>query len=194
MKRILQVKVNQIKEIEEPGGEVDHSALDDAVAEEGKHECGPLQGEPSVQDESEERSSEVEDSPLLKELVGALKIDSKDKIDEVRELLKRSEDKKSDKHLTKKARAAKRAAKASEVPDRLVEETTEEDLTWEDKDILRGLGVKDLHHVSSTVSVQEMVSKAATFHSASRKRTKLSSWKGRRGLSNDTEISPGPQV
>ena len=39
---------------------------------------------------------------------------------------------------------------------------TDEDLTWEDKDILRGLGVKDLHHVSSTVSVQEMVSKAAT--------------------------------
>ena len=40
----------------------------------------------------------------------------------------------------------------------------------------------------------EIMSKAATFHSVSRKRTIFSSWKGRRGLSNDTEISPGPQV
>ena len=36
-----------------------------------------------------------------------------------------------------------------------------DELTWEEKDIMRGLGIHNLQHVSSSVPVQEMVSRAA---------------------------------
>ena len=36
----------------------------------------------------------------------------------------------------------------------------ESDLTWEDRDIMRGLGINSLHHVSSSVLVEEMKSRA----------------------------------
>ena len=36
-----------------------------------------------------------------------------------------------------------------------------DDLSWEEKDIMGGLGIHDLQHVSSSVPVKEMVSRAA---------------------------------
>ena len=36
-----------------------------------------------------------------------------------------------------------------------------DDLSWEEKDIMGGLGIHDLQHVSSSVSVKEMVTRAA---------------------------------
>ena len=89
---------------------------------------------------------------------------SEDKIEEIKELLRKNSEKtrsnKPNSHLPKNARADRRADRAAKAEQ---DETDcmEEELTWEDKDILRGLGVNNLHHVSSTVSVQEMVSRAA---------------------------------
>ena len=100
------------------------------------------------------------DSRLLKELVDALDINSKEKVDEVRRLLDNSKDLRSGRHLPKKAREAKKAARAS-MAQEIDEEIEEEELIWEDKDILKGLGVSSLHYVSITISVQEMVSRAA---------------------------------
>ena len=37
----------------------------------------------------------------------------------------------------------------------------EDNLTWEEGDIMRGLGINGLHHVSSSVSVAEMVSRVS---------------------------------
>ena len=36
----------------------------------------------------------------------------------------------------------------------------ERDLKWKDRDIMRGLGINSLHHVSSSVSFKELKSRA----------------------------------
>lgn len=106
LKKLLQVKVNQIRAVEGLSAEEEarfhtessvenrsQERLDDAVVGEGD-------SEPQQPGASGEMSGEIEDSPLLKELVGALKIQSKEKLDEVRKLLQKSEDRNSEKHLT----------------------------------------------------------------------------------------------
>ena len=114
---------------------------------------------------SKEGLSPGSEDPLLKELIGALDIESNDKIEKVKEILKQLEEQKKlkgkksgDKHLTKKARAARKAAGKEEEQE---EEVSDDELTWEDKDIMKGLGIHDTQHVSSSVSVKEMISRAS---------------------------------
>ena len=114
---------------------------------------------------SKEGLSPGSEDPLLKELIGALDIESNDKIEKVKEILKQLEEQKKlkgkksgDKHLTKKARAARKAAGKEEEQE---EEVSDDELTWEDKGIMKGLGIHDTQHVSSSVSVKEMISRAS---------------------------------
>ena len=69
---------------------------------------------------------------------------------------------KREKHLTKNARMAARTAKEKgEVADQSEDVDEKDELSCEEKDIMRGLGIHDLQHVSSSVPVKEMVSRAA---------------------------------
>ena len=100
----------------------------------------------------------------LKKLVNDIKIAKEGKVDRS---VKFAEEGRKDKHLPKKAREDKKAAEAreaniaaevGEVQDEVVED---DNLTWEEKDIMRGLGISGLHHVSSSIPVAEMVSRVS---------------------------------
>ena len=100
----------------------------------------------------------------LKKLVNDIKIAKEGKVGRS---VKFAEEGRKDKHLPKKAREDKKAAEAreaniaaevGEVQDEVVED---DNLTWEEKDIMRGLGISGLHHVSSSIPVAEMVSRVS---------------------------------
>ena len=60
------------------------------------------------------------------------------------------------------ARMAMRATKQSgDVVEQSEDVDSNDELSWEEKDIMRGLGIHNLQHVSSSVPVKEMVSRAA---------------------------------
>ncbi len=116
---------------------------------------------------SQEGSLDGNEDLLLKELADKLGIDDAGSMSELKSLVSKSKEAKNaqhnmKKHLTKNARmAAKTAKEKGEVADQSEDVDEKEELSWEEKDIMRGLGIHDLQHVSSSVPVKEMVSRAA---------------------------------
>jgi len=122
-----------------------NSARGDASSEEGSCLLTELIEELEVGDDSDKKFQ-------LKKLGDDINI-AKD--GEVGRGVESADEGGKDEHLPKKAREAKRAAKAGEIQNEVVEE---DNLTWEERDIMRGLGISGLHYVSSSTPVTEMVS------------------------------------
>ena len=87
--------------------------LIDAVVEEGKGLESQHGKSPNEDEVTKVTVDDEHDSRLLKELVDALDINTKEKVDEVRKLLDNSKDLRSGRHLPKKAREAKKTVRAS---------------------------------------------------------------------------------
>ena len=106
-------------------------------------------------------------NPLLDEMIGKLGDgatekqleDLKKAINQINE--SKSKKKDSQKHLPKKARAAKVAMSSDETDKEKEKRSADDDLSWEERDIMRGLGIHNTHHVSSSVSVPEMISRTS---------------------------------